>query len=77
MVVVEDGQEANLASDELESFESFLPLKSKSVAAGRPDEDEKQDISTRKNIKLYQIIILSTSETAEELQDTVTNRFAN
>ena len=54
VVVVEDGQEANLASDELESFESFLPLKSKSVATGHPDEDEKQDISTRKNIKLYQ-----------------------
>ena len=54
VVVVEDGQEANLASDELESFESFLALKSKSVATGHPDEDEKQDISTRKNIKLYQ-----------------------
>lgn len=54
VVMVEDGQEANLASDELESFESFLPLKSKKVAAGKPDEDEKQDISTRKSIKLYQ-----------------------
>lgn len=54
IVVVEDGQENNLSTDELEVFEKFLPLKSKQVSPGNPDEDEKQDIATRKVIKLYQ-----------------------
>ena len=52
IVHVDDGGEQAIA--ELDAFEKYLPLKEKKVkAASEVESDDKEDVRTRKDIKLY------------------------
>lgn len=55
VVIVKDGEEAQLPQEELEVFQHHLELGSKNVrVASAYEDDVKQDVMTRKMIKLYQ-----------------------
>jgi len=51
---VEDGSENSLGEREREVFDAHLPINDKALkTAAEVESDEKQDVSTRKDIKLY------------------------